>query len=78
MHKWSQSPPCRKIVLKLRDLNHAKSIILSSLSSPHSRRIHKFALARFISWYCSEPRLVLSRTVVLRFLLYLESLGLAA
>jgi site-specific recombinase XerD len=33
---------------------------------------------QFISWYCSEPRLALNRTVVLRFRLYLESLGLAA
>jgi site-specific recombinase XerD len=33
---------------------------------------------QFISWYCSEPRLALNRTVVLRFRLHLESLGLAA
>jgi len=31
---------------------------------------------QFISWYCSEPRLALNRTVVLRS--RLESLGLAA
>ena len=29
-------------------------------------------------WYCSEPRLALNRAVVLRFRLYLETLGLAA
>ena len=33
---------------------------------------------QFITWYCSEPRLALNKTVVLRFRLYLESLGLAA
>src|SRR5258708_31824748 len=33
---------------------------------------------QFITWYCSEPRLALNRVVVLRFRLYLESLGLAA
>jgi hypothetical protein len=33
---------------------------------------------QFIVWYCSEPRLALNRAVVLRFRLYLESLGLAA
>jgi hypothetical protein len=33
---------------------------------------------QFITWYCSEPRLALNRAVVLRFRLYLESLGLAA
>src|ERR1700675_4494203 len=35
-------------------------------------------MEQFITWYCSEPRLALNRTVVLRFRLYLESLGLAA
>jgi hypothetical protein len=33
---------------------------------------------QFITWYCSEPRLALNRAVVLRFRLYLESLGLTA
>jgi len=50
----------------------------NSLSSPHSRRNYKFAMEQFITWYCSEPRLALNRAVVLRFRLYLESLGLAA
>ena len=35
-------------------------------------------MEQFITWYCSEPRLALNRTVVLRFRLHLESLGLAA
>jgi len=35
-------------------------------------------MEQFITWYCSEPRLALNRTVVMRFRLYLESLGLAA
>jgi len=35
-------------------------------------------MEQFITWYCSEPRLSLNRAVVLRFRLYLESLGLAA
>jgi site-specific recombinase XerC len=35
-------------------------------------------MEQFITWYCSEPRLALNRTVVLRFRLYLESLGSAA
>jgi hypothetical protein len=68
----------RKIVLRLPDLDHAKSSVLNSLSSPCSRRNYKFAMEQFISWYCSEPRLALNRTVVLRFRLHLESLGLAA
>ena len=78
MHRRNKRPPCRKIVLKLPDLDHAKSAVLNSLSSPHSRRNYKFAMEQFITWYCSEPRLALNLAVVLRFRLYLESLGLAA
>jgi integrase len=78
MRKRNRLPPCRRIVLKLPDLDRAKSAVLNSLSSPHSRRNYKFGMEQFISWYCPEPRLALHRTVVLRFLLHLESLGLAA
>jgi hypothetical protein len=68
----------RKIVLRLPDLDHAKHSVLSTLTSPNSRRNYRFAMEQFITWYCSEPRLALNRTVVLRFRLHLESLGLAA
>jgi hypothetical protein len=78
MSKRIKRPIPRKIVLRLLDLDHAKSSISSSLSSPRSRRNYKFAMEQFIAWYCSEPRLALNRTVVLRFRLHLESLGLAA
>jgi integrase len=72
-----KKPIPRRIVLRLPDLDHSKSAVLNSLSSPRSRRNYKFAMEQFISWYCSEPRLALNRTVVLRFRLHLESLGLA-
>ena len=78
MRKRNKRPSCHKIVLKLPDLDHAKFAVLNSLSSPHSRRNYKFAMEQFITWFCSEPRLALNRTVVLRFRLHLESLGLAA
>ena len=77
MHKKNKRSSCRKIVLKLPDLDHAKSAILNSLISPHSRRNYKFTMEQFITWYCSEPRLALNRTVVLGFRFYLESPGLA-
>src|ERR1700692_1074683 len=67
-----------KIVPRLPDLDQAKSSVLNSVASPRSRRNYKFAMEQFITWYCSEPRLALNRTVVLRFRLHLESLGLAA
>ena len=78
MRKKNKKPLRRKIVLRLPDLDHTKNSVLSSLSSPNSRRNYKFAMEQFITWYCSEPRLALNRVVVLRFRLYLESLGLAA
>ena len=31
----------------------------------------------FIAWYCSEPRLALNRTVVLRYRMHLENIPLA-
>jgi hypothetical protein len=78
MPKWIKKPVPRKIVLRLPDLDHAKSSVLNSLCSQRSRRNYKFAMEQFITWYGSEPRLALNRTVVLRFRLHLESLGLAA
>jgi hypothetical protein len=65
--KRQRKSPYHRIVLRLPDLDQAKSAVLNSLSSPSSRRNYKFAMEQFISWYCSEPRLALSRTVVLRF-----------
>jgi integrase len=78
MPKKVKKPLTWKIVHRLPDLDHAKSSVLSSLSSPRSRRNYRFAMDQFIAWYCSEPRLTLNRTVFLRFRLHLESLGLAA
>ena len=78
MPKRTRKHVARKTVLRLPDLDHSKTSVLNSLSSPRSRRNYKFAMEQFIDWYCSEPRLALNRTVVLRFRLHLESLGLAA
>jgi site-specific recombinase XerD len=78
MRKKNKKPLRCKIVLRLPDLDHAKSSVIDSLSSPNSRRNYRFAMDQFITWYCSEPRLALNRAVVLRFRLHLQSLGLAA
>jgi hypothetical protein len=78
MRKKNKKPLPRKIFLRLPDLDHAKTSVLNTLSSPNSRRNYRFAMEQFITWYCSEPRLALNRVVVLRFRLHLESLGLAS
>ena len=78
MRRKKVKPNYRKTILRLPDLDHSKSSVLNSLSSPGSRRAYGFAIDQFIAWYCAEPRLALHRAVVLRFRLHLESLGLAA
>jgi hypothetical protein len=60
------------------ELDQSKAAVLSALTSAHSRRAYKHAIDRFISWYCSEPRLEFSRSVVVRYRSFLESLSLSA
>lgn len=66
-----------KAVLRLPDLEHAKSAVLNSLASPESRRSYEFAIQHFVYWYCSEPRLAFNRIVVTRYRMQLEQLHLA-
>jgi site-specific recombinase XerD len=69
--------PVPKTVLRLPDLEHAKSAVLNSLASPESRRSNEFAIQNFVEWYCSQPRLALNRIVVTRYRMQLEQLHLA-
>ena len=66
-----------KSVLRLPDLEHAKAAVLNSLTNPDARRGYRHAIDEFVDWYCSEPRLALNRTVVLRYRCHLESRQLA-
>src|SRR5215470_1980715 len=66
-----------KSVLRLLDLEHARSAVLSSLSSQDAQRGYRHAIDEFVDWYCSEPRLAFNRTVVLRYRSHLESRQLA-
>ena len=61
-----------KAKLGLPDLDHAKTAVLSSLRSPESKRGYRHAINEFIGWYCSEPRLSFSKTVVTRYRIHLE------
>jgi hypothetical protein len=54
-------------MLRLPDLDQAKSTVLSSLSSIDAQREYRHAIKEFIEWYCSEPRLSFSKSVVLRY-----------
>jgi integrase len=66
-----QRRPSPKRVLRLPDLDYAKTAVLNTLSSSDSRRSYRFAIDDFVTWYCSEPRLAFGKTVVLRYRLEL-------
>ena len=61
-----------KRVLALPDLEHAKTAVLTSLTSASGQRTYEHAIREFVAWYCSEPRLAFNRTVVLRYRIHLE------
>src|SRR6202162_5937985 len=71
---------CRKPkrILRLPDLDHAKTAVLNTLGSPDSQRSYRFAIDDFVAWYCSEPRLAFNKTVVLRYRLQLEARHLSS
>ena len=60
-------------VLRLPDLEVAKSAVLNSLSCPDAQRDYRHATDEFVDWYCSEPRLSFNKTVVIRYWMHLES-----
>jgi integrase len=66
-----------KTRLRLPDLEFSKTAVLNSLSSVDGQRGYAHAIDEFVDWYCSEPRLALNRTVVLRYRSYLEARLLA-
>ena len=65
-----KKPPER--VLALPDLEQAKAAVLNSLTSASGQRTYDHAIREFVAWYCSEPRLAFSNTVVLRYRINLE------
>jgi site-specific recombinase XerD len=67
-----------KRVLRLPDLDHAKTAVLNTLGSPDSQRSYRFAIDDFIAWYWSEPRLAFNKTVDLGYRLQLEARHLSA
>jgi site-specific recombinase XerD len=66
-----------KTILRLPDLEVAKSAVLTSLSCPDAQRGYRHAIDEFVDWYCSDPRLSFSKTVVVRYRMHLETRHLA-
>jgi site-specific recombinase XerD len=75
-HRRVKQTPKR--VLRLPDLDFAKSAVLNTLRSSESKRSYRFAIDDFVGWYCSEPRIAFNKTVVLRYRLELESRRLSS
>jgi len=70
VHSRTKKAPKR--ILALPDLEHAKTAVLSSLTSTSGKRTYDHAIREFVGWYCSEPRLAFNRTVVLGYRIHLE------
>ena len=76
-HQQKVNGRANKSVLRLPDLEIAKSAVLNSLSCPDAQRGYRHAIDEFVDWYCSEPRLPFSKTVVVRYRMHLEARQLA-
>ena len=70
-------PTHAKTILRLPDLEVAKTAVINSLSCPDAQRGYRHAIDGFVDWYCSEPRLSFSKTVAVRYRMHLESRHLA-
>lgn len=76
--KQQHKPVHRSSTLTIPELEQSKAAVLNTLASTHSRRGYEYAIAKFIAWYCAEPRLAFNRSVVVRYRSFLESLSLSA
>src|SRR5258708_1789659 len=76
-HQRKSNRSKAKTILRLPDLEHSKNAVLHSLAAASSQESYGHAIAEFIAWYCSEPRLAFNRTVVLRYRFFLEQKNLA-
>jgi hypothetical protein len=72
-HGRAKRNPAKSIPL-LPDLEIAKAAVINSLSCPNAQRGYRHAIDEFVDWYCSEPRLSFSKTVVVRYRMHLAPL----
>jgi site-specific recombinase XerD len=78
-HKQSRRAGRKKprTVLRLPDLEHARTAVLNGLTNADAQRGYRHAIDEFVDWYCSEPRPAFNRVVVLRYRSHLETRRLA-
>jgi site-specific recombinase XerD len=65
------------IIAPQLDLDRIKALVLDAMSSAHSKRIYNIALSRFLTWYTTEPRGQLSKSVLNTYRSHLEAEDLA-
>src|SRR5271165_4946727 len=75
--KQQRKSASRAATLTIPELEQSKAAVLNTLASVHSRRSYKYAIERFVAWYCDEPRLGFHRSVVVQYRAFLESLRLS-
>src|SRR3984893_9654158 len=56
-----QRRPFAKTVLRLPDLEVAKSAVLNSLSCPDAQRGYRHAIDEFVDWYCLGATIVVQQ-----------------
>jgi site-specific recombinase XerD len=76
-HRKTSKRSKARTMLRLADLEQSKNAVLHSLGAASSQESYGHAIDEFIGWYCSEPRLSINRTVVLRYRFFLEQNSLA-
>jgi len=72
MSKLRKKKQASNRVWALPELEQSKAAVLNGLTSESAQRTYDRAITDFVGWYCSGPRLALSRTVVLRYRIFLE------
>ena len=76
MHHRRTSTSARRPV-RIPELEHVKTAVVNSLATSAGPRTYAHAIDAFLTWYCGEPRLGFSRTVVLGYRVALERRGYA-
>ena len=76
-HRRTSKRSKARTILRLPGLEQSKNAVLDSLAAASAQESYSHAIDELTGWYCSEPRLALKRTVVLRYWFFLPQKNLA-
>ena len=63
---------------KIAQWKKLKALVLDSVSSPITKRVHNLGLDEFFAWYSQEPRAGLTKATVSAWRVALEARGLGS